>query len=97
MIRYKEMSKRAKINIVVMFIAGIMDMAISYITGNLWTFLIGIMFLLDITDIYMHENDKKTIEEYEIMLDQYHDLVGKQNIMIWKLRGEVKNGEDNKI
>lgn len=93
MIRYIEMSKRARIHIIIMFIVGIGDMAISYITGNLWAFLIGIMFLLEILDTYSHEEDRKVIEEYDNMLDKYYDLVGKQNREIWKLRKEVEKYE----
>lgn len=93
MIKFKEMKKRVKINIIMMLICGVLGIIIGIHTNNLWYFLIGIMFLLDIIDIYTHEEDKKLIGEYEEMLDKYYDLVGMQNREIWKLRGEKEKNK----
>ncbi len=91
MIKFKEMKKVSKINIIIMWISGIGGIIIGIHTKNVWCFLIGIMLLLNIIDIYTQEEDKKLIKEYEEMLDKYYDLVGKQNIEIWRLRGEKEN------
>lgn len=93
MIKFKEMKKVSKINIIIMWISGIGGIIIGIHTKNVWCFLIGIMFLLDIIDIYTHEEDKKLIGEYEEMLDKYYDLVGMQNREIWKLRGEKEKNK----
>lgn len=94
MIKYREMSKRAKIHIVFMWICGIGNIILGAVGRNIWGILIGIMFLLEIIDTYTHEEDQKIIEDYETMLEKYHNLVEKQNIMIWKLRGESKENEE---
>lgn len=91
MIKFKEMKKVSKINIIIMWISGIGGIIIGIQTKNVWCFLIGIILLLNIIDIYTQEEDKKLIKEYEEMLDKYYDLVGKQNIEIWRLRGEKEN------
>lgn len=91
MIKFKEMKKVSKINIIIMWISGIGGIINGMHTKNVWCFLIGIMLLLNIIDIYTQEEDKKLIKEYEEMLDKYYDLVGKQNIEIWRLRGEKEN------
>lgn len=91
MIKFKEMKKVSKINIIIMWISGIVGIINGIHTKNVWCFLIGIMLLLNIIDIYTQEEDKKLIKEYEEMLDKYYDLVGKQNIEIWRLRGEKEN------
>lgn len=91
MIKFKEMKKVSKINIIIMWISGIGGIINGIHTKNVWCFLIGIMLLLNIIDIYTQEEDKKLIKEYEEMLDKYYDLVGKQNIEIWRLRGEKEN------
>lgn len=91
MIKFKEMKKVSKINIIIMWISGIGGIINGIHTKNVWCFLIGIILLLNIIDIYTQEEDKKLIKEYEEMLDKYYDLVGKQNIEIWRLRGEKEN------
>lgn len=91
MIKFKEMKKVSKINIIIMWISGIVGIINGIHTKNVWCFLIGIMLLLNIIDIYTQEEDKKLIKEYEEMLDKYYDLVGKQNIEIWRLKGEKEN------
>lgn len=91
MIKFKEMKKVSKINIIIMWISGIGGIINGMHTKNVWCFLIGIILLLNIIDIYTQEEDKKLIKEYEEMLDKYYDLVGKQNIEIWRLRGEKEN------
>lgn len=91
MIKFKEMKRRVKINIIMMWIFGIGTIIQSFYSENIWLFLIGIMILSEIIDTYIYEDDKKLIEEYEEMLDKYYDLVGKQNIEIWRLRGEKEN------
>lgn len=91
MIKFKEMKKVSKINIIIMWISGIVGIINGIHTKNVWCFLIGIILLLNIIDIYTQEEDKKLIKEYEEMLDKYYDLVGKQNIEIWRLRGEKEN------
>lgn len=91
MIKFKEMKKVSKINIIIMWISGIGGIINGIHTKNVWCFLIGIIFLLNIIDIYTQEEDKKLIKEYEEMLDKYYELVGKQNIEIWRLRGEKEN------
>lgn len=90
MIKFKEMKKVSKINIIIMWISGIGGIINGIHTKNVWCFLIGIILLLNIIDIYTQEEDKKLIKEYEEMLDKYYDLVGKQNIEIWRLRGEKR-------
>lgn len=91
MIKFKEMKKVSKINIIIMWISGIGGIINGIHTKNVWCFLIGIILLLNIIDIYTQEEDKKLIKEYEEMLDKYYELVGKQNIEIWRLRGEKEN------
>lgn len=91
MIKFKEMKKRAKNHIIMMWICGIGEIILSFYTENIWSLLIGLIFLTEIVDTYIHENDRKTIEEYEEMLDKYYELVGKQNREIWKLRNEIKD------
>lgn len=91
MIKFKKMNKAIKINIVMIYVCGALTIIIGIHTKDLWCFLTGIMLLLNIIDIYTQEEDKKLIKEYEEMLDKYYDLVGKQNIEIWRLRGEKEN------
>lgn len=93
MIKFKEMKKRVKKHIIIMWICGIGLIILSFCTENIWTLLIGLIFLTEIVDTYIHEDDKKTIEEYEEILDKYYELVGMQNREIWKLRKEVKDKE----
>lgn len=93
MISFKEMRKEAKIYIILMLIAGIGDIIISYIIKNIYLFLFGIMFLLEILDTYSKEEDRIIIEENDEILDKYYDLVGKQNREIWQLRRKVEEYE----
>ena len=90
MIEYKEMSKRGKTHIKVMIICGIICLAGGIIIENILISLIGIIYISEIMDTYVHEDDKKIIEEQEYMLDKYNELVWKQNMEIIKLRKEKK-------
>lgn len=80
-----------KVKIIMMYISSIISIIIAYKTGNIWSYLVGIMFLIVIVDIYESESDKKTIYEYEELLDKYYEIVGKQNREIWRLRKEKDN------
>lgn len=90
MIEYKEMSKRGKRHIIVMTICGIICLVGGIIIENILISLIGLIFTSEILDTYVHEDDKKIIEEQEYMLDKYNELVWKQNMEIIKLRKEKK-------
>lgn len=94
MIEYKEMSKRGKTHIKVMIICGIICLVGGIIIENILISLIGLIFISEILDTYVHEDDKKMIEEQEYMLDKYNELVWKQNMEIIKLRKEKReNGK----
>lgn len=98
MIEYKEMSKRGKRHIILMTICGIICLAGGIIIENILISLIGLIYISEIMDTYIHEDDKKTIKEQEYILDKYNDLVYKQNMEIIKLRKEKKenNGKTYK-
>ena len=94
MIEYKEISKRGKRHIIVMTICGIICLVGGIIIKNILISLIGLIFISEILDTYVHEDDKKIIEEQEYMLDKYNELVWKQNMEIIKLRKEKReNGK----
>lgn len=94
MIEYKEMSKKGKRHVIVMIICGIICLAGGIIIENILISLIGIIYISEIMDTYVHEDDKKIIEEQEYMLDKYNELVWKQNMEIIKLRKEKReNGK----
>ena len=94
MIEYKEISKRGKRHIIVMTICGIICLVGGIIIKNILISLIGLIFIFEILDTYVHEDDKKIIEEQEYMLDKYNELVWKQNMEIIKLRKEKReNGK----
>ena len=94
MIEYKEISKRGKRHVIVMTICGIICLVGGIIIENILISLIGLIFISEILDTYVHEDDKKIIEEQEYMLDKYNELVWKQNMEIIKLRKEKReNGK----
>jgi len=93
MIEYKEMSKRGKRHIIVMTICGIICLVGGIIIENILISLIGLIYISEIMDTYLHEDDKKTIKEQEFLLDKYSDLVWKQNMEIIKLRREKNKSE----
>ena len=94
MIEYKEISKRGNRHIIVMTICGIICLVGGIIIKNILISLIGLIFISEILDTYVHEDDKKIIEEQEYMLDKYNELVWKQNMEIIKLRKEKReNGK----
>lgn len=94
MIEYKEMSKKGKRHVIVMTICGIICLPGGIIIENILISLIGLIFISEILDTYVYENDKKTIREQEYLLDKYNELVWKQNMEIMKLRKERKeNGK----
>lgn len=94
MIEYKEMSKKGKRHVIVMTICGIICLVGGIIIENILISLIGLIFISEILDTYVHEDDKKIIEEQEYMLDKYNELVWKQNMEIIKLRKEKReNGK----
>ena len=93
MIEYKEMSKRGKRHIIVMTICGIICLVGGIIKENILISLIGLIYISEIMDTYLHEDDKKTIKEQEFLLDKYSDLVWKQNMEIIKLRREKNKSE----
>lgn len=94
MIEYKEMSKRGKRHIILMTICGIICLTVGIIIENILISLIGLIFISEIMDTYIHEDDKKTIKEQEYILDKYNELVWKQNMEIIKLRKEKReNGK----
>lgn len=94
MIEYKEMSKRGKRHIILMTICGIICLAVGIIIENILISLIGLIYISEIMDTYIHEDDKKTIKEQEYILDKYNELVWKQNMEIIKLRKEKReNGK----
>lgn len=98
MIEYKEMSKRGKRHIILMTICGTICLAVGIIIENILISLIGLIYISEIMDTYIYEDDKKTIKEQEYILDKYNDLVYKQNMEIIKLRKEKKenNGKTYK-
>lgn len=75
MIRFKEMSKRAKVHIVFMLICGIADIILSILLKNIWTFLIGLMFLLEILDIYTNEDKNKIIDKYREIYENQNEML----------------------
>ena len=93
MIEYKEMSKRGRTHIKVMIICGVICLAGGIIIENTLVALIGLIYISEIMDTYLHEDDKKTIKEQEFLLDKYSDLVWKQNMEIIKLRREKNKSE----
>ena len=94
MIEYKEMSKKGKRHVIVMTICGIICLPGGIIIENILISLIGLIFISEILDTYVYENDKKTIKEQEYLLDKYNELVWKQNMEIIKLRKEKReNGK----
>lgn len=93
MIEYKEMSKRGRTHIKVMIICGVICLAGGIIIENILISLIGLIYISEIMDTYLHEDDKKTIKEQEFLLDKYSDLVWKQNMEIIKLRREKNKTE----
>lgn len=94
MIEYKGMSKKGKRHVIVMTICGIICLVGGIIIENILISLIGLIFISEILDTYVHEDDKKIIEEQEYMLDKYNELVWKQNMEIIKLRKEKReNGK----
>ena len=94
MIEYKEMSKKGKRHVIVMTICGIICLAGGIIIENILISLIGLIFISEILDTYVHEDDKKMIEEQEYMLDKYNELVWKQNMEIIKLRKEKRKNNE---
>lgn len=78
--KFKEMSKRAKFHIIFMLICGIADIILSILLKNIWTFLIGLMFLVEILDTYNSEDKNKII-------DKYREIYESQNKMLkWSIK-----------
>lgn len=59
--KFKEMSKRAKVYIIFMFICGVSDIIFSILLKNVWTLFVGIMFLLEILETYTKEEKDRII------------------------------------
>lgn len=53
--KFKEMSKKAKFNIIFMFICGVIDIIFSILSKNIWILFVGIMFLLEVLETYTRE------------------------------------------
>lgn len=78
--KFKEMSKRAKFHIIFMFICGVTDIIFSILLKNVWTLLVGLMFLLEILETYTREGNNKIINKYS-------ELCNNQNKMIkWSIQ-----------
>lgn len=63
--KFKEMSKRAKFHIIFMFICGVTDIIFSILLKNVWTLLVGLMFLLEILETYTRKEQNEIINKYK--------------------------------
>lgn len=73
--KFKEMSKKAKFHIIFMFICGVIDIIFSILLKNVWTLLVGLMFLLEILETY-------TREEKDQIINKYNDVCNSQKEML---------------
>lgn len=73
--KFKEMSKRAKFHIIFMFICGVTDIIFSILLKNVWTFLVGLMFLLEILETYTREGNNKIINKYSELCDNQNKMI----------------------
>lgn len=73
--KFKEMSKRAKFHIIFMFICGVTDIIFSILLKNVWTLLVGLMFLLEILETYTREGNNKIINKYSELCDNQSKMI----------------------
>lgn len=73
--KFKEMSKKAKFNIIFMFICGVIDIIFSILSKNIWTLFVGIMFLLEVLETYTREEKDKIINKYNDVCNSQNDML----------------------
>lgn len=73
--KFKEMSKRAKFNIIFMFICGVIDIILSILSKNIWILFVGIMFLLEILETYTREGKDKIINKYNDVCNSQKEML----------------------
>lgn len=73
--KFKEMSKKAKLHIIFMFICGVIDIIFSILLKNIWTLFVGIMFLLEILETYTREEKDKIINKYNDVCNSQNDML----------------------
>lgn len=73
--KFKEMSKKAKFHIIFMFICGVIDIIFSILLKNVWTLLVGLMFLLEILETYTREENNKIINKYSELCDNQSKMI----------------------
>lgn len=73
--KFKEMSKKAKFHIIFMFICGVIDIIFSILLNNIWTLVVGIMFLLEILETYTREEQDKIINKYNDVCNSQKEML----------------------